>query len=79
MVLHDKNSRLVRISSKDRSSTSNSQYDIIYDTNDYDMQLIRKVVLKSAIIPNTQYNVNIYNNVFKSLSLTIMEETSNLL
>ena len=65
MLFHDNNSRLVRISSKDRSQTSNSRYDIVYDTNDYDLQLIKKVVLKSAIIPNTMYNVNTYNNVFK--------------
>lgn len=62
---HDNNSRLLRISSKDRSPVSKSQYDIVYDTNDNDLHQIKKILLKSAIIPNTQYNVNAYNDEFK--------------
>jgi hypothetical protein len=65
LKFHDNNSRLLRISSKDRSPNSKSQYDIIYDTNDNDLHQIKKILLKSAIIPNTQYNVNTYNDEFK--------------
>ena len=61
MSLND--SRLLRISSKDRSSTSESQYNISYSTNDNDLHQIKRITLKSVVIPNTQYNINKYNNV----------------
>ena len=64
MPLHLKNSRLLRVSSRDRSVESFSPYAIVYKTNDSDLHQIKKVILKSAIIPNTQYNVNKYNNTF---------------
>jgi hypothetical protein len=57
-------SRLLRISSKDRSVESASKYSIVYKTNDNDLHQIKKVVLKSAVIPNTQYNINSNNNRF---------------
>ena len=61
-ILTTMESRLLRISSTDRSSDSVSKYNITYHGNDPDMQLIHKVVLKSAIIPNSQYNINLNNN-----------------
>jgi hypothetical protein len=70
-MLHD--SRLLRISSKDRNQRSGSRYDISYNTNDNDLHQIKKVTLKSVVIPNTQYNINKYNNVLympNSLSTT---------
>jgi hypothetical protein len=57
------NSRLLKISSNDRSAESSSRYQIIYHTNDYDLHQIKKIVLKTALIPNTQYNLNTHNNV----------------
>lgn len=56
------NSRLLRISSKDRSVESPSKYNIIYRTNNNDLHQVSRVVLKSAIIPNNAYNINIHNN-----------------
>jgi hypothetical protein len=56
------NSRLLRISSKDRSPQSNSRYDIEFNTNDNDLHQIKRITLKSVVIPNTQYNINKYNN-----------------
>lgn len=55
-------SKLVRIDSKDRSPSSNSQYDMNVDFNDYMLHQIKRVLLKSVYIPNTMYNVNQYNN-----------------
>ena len=66
-------SRLLRISSKDRSPQSESQYNISYNTNDNDLHQIKRITLKSAVIPNTQYNVNKHNNILllpNSLSAT---------
>tara|TARA_R110002096_G_scaffold75982_1_gene179478 strand:+ start:85 stop:822 length:738 start_codon:yes stop_codon:yes gene_type:complete len=57
-------SRLLKISSKDRSEESPSKYQIVYRTNDTDLHQIKKVALKSAIIPNNQYNINANNNLF---------------
>ena len=56
-------SRLLRISSKDRNQASGSRYDISYNTNDNDLHQIKRVTLKSVVIPNTQYNINKHNNV----------------
>ena len=64
MSLNLKESRLLRISSKDRSLESPSKYQITYKTNDNDLHQIKRVVLKSAIIPNSQYNIHQYNNTF---------------
>jgi hypothetical protein len=58
-----KDSRLLRISSKDRSQESKSKYNIVFNTNDNDLHQIKRITLKSAVIPNTQYNINKYNNV----------------
>lgn len=55
-------SKLVRIDSKDRSAGSNSRYDFTSCLNDYMLHNIRRVLLKSVFIPNTQYNINAYNN-----------------
>jgi hypothetical protein len=57
-------SRLLRINSSDRSVESVSKYDIIYRNNNYDAQLIKRVELKSAVIPNTEYNINASNNTW---------------
>ena len=57
------NSRLLRISSKDRSSQSPSQYNIDFNTNDNDLHQIKRITLKSVIIPNTQYNITHHNNM----------------
>ena len=63
-------SRLLRISSKDRSIDSKSASDMFFNTNDSDLHQIRKVVLKSAIIPNTCYNVSEhYNTLYLQHSL----------
>ena len=64
MSLNLKESRLLRISSKDKSPESPSKYQITYKTNDNDLHQIRRVVLKSAIIPNSQYNIHNNNNTF---------------
>ena len=64
MALNLKESRLLRISSKDKSPESPSKYQITYKTNDNDLHQIRRVVLKSAIIPNSQYNIHHNNNTF---------------
>ena len=57
------NSRLLRISSKDRSDESTSRYNIVYRTNNNDLHQVSRVVLKSAIIPNNAYNIDANNNV----------------
>jgi hypothetical protein len=57
-------SRLVRLNSRDSSLESNSPFYYIFRINDNDLNQIKRVVLKTAIIPNTQYNINQYNNVF---------------
>ena len=64
MALNLKESRLLRISSKDRTLESPSKYQITFKTNDNDLHQIKRVVLKSAIIPNSQYNIHQYNNTF---------------
>ena len=55
-------SRLLRISSKNRAGNSVSKYDIVYNTNDRELHSIKRVALKSATIPNTQYNIDSNNN-----------------
>jgi hypothetical protein len=69
------NSRLLRISSKDRSVESKSRYNIDYRTNDNDLHSVKSVILKSVIIPNTQYNINTNNNTFRFVnSVTAADE-----
>lgn len=63
-TLHETESRLLRISSKNRSVDSINPYSIVFTTNDNDLHQIKHIVLKSAIIPNTQYNINSNNNIF---------------
>lgn len=57
--------RLLRVSSKDRAVDSASKYKINFSTNDTDLHQVRQIKLKSAIIPNTMYNINQYNNIFR--------------
>lgn len=57
-------SRLLRVSSKNRASNSVSRYNVKYNTNDRDLHNVKRIALKSAIIPNTQYNINSNNNTF---------------
>ena len=57
-------SRLLRVSSQDRTVGSVSRYNMTYATNDSDLQEIKKISIKSAEIPNTQYNINSNNNTF---------------
>lgn len=61
-------SKFLRVTSRDRSSKSNSQYDILFTTRDVDLHQIKRVELKTAIIPNTQYNVNINNNTWNFIN-----------
>ena len=77
MSLNLKESRLLRISSKDKSPESPSKYQITYKTNDNDLHQIKRVVLKSAIIPNSQYNIHHNNNtlVFIEGALSAVEVT----
>lgn len=57
--------RLLRISSRDRSLVGGNKYSFNFHTNDCDLHNARRIYLKSAIIPNTQYNINSNNNVFR--------------
>lgn len=65
-------SKLVRISSKDREENSNSRYNFKTNLNDYMLHNINRVILKSVIIPNTQYNVTSHTNTlwYNAPSLT---------
>lgn len=56
--------KLLRITSRDRASSSRSKYDITFQTSDRDLANVRQIELKSAIIPNTYYNVNSNNNTW---------------
>lgn len=58
-----RDSKLVRISSRDRSAPSTTNkynFDISFD--DYFLHQIQHVIVKSILIPNTQYNINSNNN-----------------
>lgn len=55
-------SMLVRIDSKDRSTGSASPYEMRVNLNDYMLHNIRRILLKSVFLPNTQYNINANNN-----------------
>lgn len=65
-------SKLVRISSRDREGHSKSRYNFKTSFNDYMLHNIRRVILKSVIIPNTQYNVTSHTNIlwYNAPSLT---------
>ncbi len=53
-------SRLVRIDNRDR--TSGSLYNFTVNFNDYLLHNVQRMLLKSVYIPNTQYNVNSNKN-----------------
>ena len=54
--------KLVRISDHDRVVESKSQYDFVVRTNDYFLGQVRKIIVKSITVPNTQYNISSVNN-----------------
>ena len=56
--------RLLRISSADALPGYASKYDISFSTGDNDLNQVSRVMLKSAVIPNTQYNIHSHNNTF---------------
>lgn len=56
--------RLLRISSKDKALHSSGRYKLVFPTNDSDLHQAKIIMLKSAIIPNSQYNVHTNNNTF---------------
>ena len=55
-------SKLVRISSRDRSPGSKGQYDFITNFNDSFLHNVKRVLVKAIVCPNTSYNVNEFNN-----------------
>jgi hypothetical protein len=56
-------SKLVRISSRDRASASSTnKYNFNINFDDYFLHQIQGVIVKSIIIPNSQYNINANNN-----------------
>ncbi len=58
-------SRLLRLNSDSANLlSSNIPKNYQFSTNDPDLNQIRHVALKVAIIPNTEYNINTRNNVF---------------
>ena len=60
-------SKLIRVNSKERDpllSTSSSKFVIKYDANDPTLSKIHSIALKSASIPNSEYNVTLANNSF---------------
>jgi hypothetical protein len=59
-------SRLLKLSSRDANvNLSNIPNSYTFSSGDRDLHQIRHVSLKSVEIPNTQYNVNANNNVFR--------------
>jgi hypothetical protein len=55
--------RLLRISSRDRlNKTEDNIYDFNLNFNDYGLHQVNKIIVKSVMIPNTEYNVNENNN-----------------
>ena len=58
-----RDSKLVRIDSKDRDIGSQSQYNFKVSTNDFQLHNVKRVLLKSVLFPNTQYNVTPFNNM----------------
>lgn len=55
--------RYLRISSRDRLKPSeNNLYNFSVSFNDYSLNQVSKVVVKSIMIPNTAYNINETNN-----------------
>lgn len=59
-----RSSKLIRIDSKDRDVESLSQYNFKVSLNDFMVHNIKRILLKSVSIPNTQYNINSFNNIF---------------
>ena len=69
-----RSTKLMRISSLDRNDKkTDNQYDFSVSFNDSDLSQVKRVVLKSVIIPNTSYNINTTNNTifYDSSSLTL--------
>jgi len=78
-------SKLLRISSKDRlNPTNENRYDFEVGLDDYFLHQVKKVVVKSIIIPNTSYNITDknnkliidYNGVIKLIALQTGQYTS---
>jgi len=58
-----RDSKLVRISSKDRDvPTTSNKYNFSISFNDQFLHQVSHVILKSVLIPNGEYNVNSKNN-----------------
>lgn len=58
--------RLLRITSSDLSGNSfGTDTDLDFRTNDQDLHGIHRIIMKSAIVPNSHYNINRYNNILK--------------
>lgn len=55
-------SKLVRISSRDRDGDSQGQYNFKVSFNDYFLNNVRRVLVKEIVVPNTAYNVNSNTN-----------------
>lgn len=53
-------SRLIRLDSRDR--TTGTRYNCQFNLNDYLLHNTQRVLLKSAFIPNTAYNVSTFKN-----------------
>jgi hypothetical protein len=57
--------KLLHVSSRDRSDLKSSTSDFIVHLNASDgLQSVKKIVLKHATIPNSAYNIHEYNNRF---------------
>lgn len=59
-----RSSRLLRINSQHASVNNDEKYNCIYHIKERQLQDAKAVLLKSAKIPNTQYNVNSNNNTW---------------
>ena len=57
--------KLIRISSNDRISGTNTDFNVMLGTSEPRLHAVKQVSLISAIIPNTQYNINSNNNVLE--------------
>lgn len=57
--------KLLHISSKDRSNQLDTTADFTVNLNNTDgLQNVKRVIVKQASIPNSEYNINQYNNKF---------------
>lgn len=67
-------SKLIRVNSKERDlllSTSSSKMVINFNSNDPNLSQVHSIALKSASIPNSQYNILAPNNVFTFETLAV--------